>query len=220
MFFPIQGLFSTRSLQATRSLQLLTTLLLSLGSLGSLSGPAQAQFLAPPDTQRAPFQYTALLRGQVPGIAIAIRAKPSPLAKPIAEGFVGQILPVVSQTRVDRDLWFRVETPNGQQGWVHQDFLRPAALTDMNNVAAFDYYKQTAIVDLSIPLEYAWQRAGQVNIRANPTPSAEVLYGVAGGDRLHILGQTEGQDGFLWYYVSLESLARGWVRGDVVRPVN
>jgi hypothetical protein len=60
----------------------------------------------------------------------------------------------------------------------------------------------------------------RVNVRSEPTTrSFSPHYGLI-GDRIEILDQTQGRDGYTWYYVSFRSGARGWVRGDFVRPID
>ncbi|UBF26089.1 SH3 domain-containing protein [Kovacikia minuta CCNUW1] len=60
----------------------------------------------------------------------------------------------------------------------------------------------------------------RVNVRSEPsTRSYSPHYGLI-GDRIEILDQTQGYDGYTWYYVSFRSGARGWVRGDFVRPIS
>ncbi|MGA7935933.1 MAG: SH3 domain-containing protein [Kovacikia sp.] len=60
----------------------------------------------------------------------------------------------------------------------------------------------------------------RINVRSEPsTRSASPHYGLV-GDRIEILNQTQGYDGYTWYYVSFRSGARGWVRGDYVRPID
>ncbi|MGB3138992.1 MAG: SH3 domain-containing protein [Nodosilinea sp.] len=56
----------------------------------------------------------------------------------------------------------------------------------------------------------------QVNLRSQPTTeSAAQSYGL-GGDRVTLLHLAEGEGGFSWYYISAQSEAEGWVRGDFI----
>ncbi|MBD2088871.1 DUF2927 domain-containing protein [Microcoleus sp. FACHB-1515] len=59
-----------------------------------------------------------------------------------------------------------------------------------------------------------------INVRTAPTTqSAAPNYGIA-GDRVEILSQTSGSDGYTWYRVRfVASGVQGWVRGDFVVPL-
>lgn len=59
-----------------------------------------------------------------------------------------------------------------------------------------------------------------INVRTAPTTqSAAPNYGIA-GDRVEILSQTRGSDGYTWYRVRfVASGVQGWVRGDFVVPL-
>lgn len=55
-----------------------------------------------------------------------------------------------------------------------------------------------------------------INIRASASTSAEVTNLGYGGDRLQVIEKKQGDGGYTWYSVKLESGATGWVRGDFV----
>lgn len=55
-----------------------------------------------------------------------------------------------------------------------------------------------------------------VNIRATASTSAQVQSTGFAGDRVQIANQAQGDDGYTWYEVRLESGATGWVRGDLI----
>lgn len=59
----------------------------------------------------------------------------------------------------------------------------------------------------------------QINLRSQPsTRASSPSYGIP-GDRVNILNETRGTDGYVWYYVEFpQSRARGWVRGDLLQP--
>ncbi|MDX2213284.1 MAG: DUF2927 domain-containing protein [Oculatellaceae cyanobacterium bins.114] len=60
-----------------------------------------------------------------------------------------------------------------------------------------------------------------INIRSAPsTQAAAPAYGLV-GDRVAVLNQTQGNDGYQWYRVRFQdSQTEGWVRGDFVTLVN
>ncbi|CAA9212370.1 hypothetical protein AVDCRST_MAG92-158 [uncultured Coleofasciculus sp.] len=75
-----------------------------------------------------------------------------------------------------------------------------------------------ALPVLATPAVLVGQETGsRVNVRVIPsTRSDSPHYGLV-GDRVEVIRQTEGRDGFTWYYVEFSSGARGWIRSDFVR---
>jgi hypothetical protein len=58
-----------------------------------------------------------------------------------------------------------------------------------------------------------------INIRAGVGTSAEILHLGYAGDRVEILNQVSGGDGYRWYNIRFpQSGATGWVRGDFIAP--
>lgn len=55
-----------------------------------------------------------------------------------------------------------------------------------------------------------------INVRSAPTTTASSPHYGLVGDRVEVLNQTEGSDGYPWYYIQFSSGAKGWVRGDFV----
>ncbi len=58
----------------------------------------------------------------------------------------------------------------------------------------------------------------RINVRTAPTVnSSSPSYGIP-GDRVEILREVSGSDGFTWYYVEFNrSRVRGWIRGDFIQ---
>lgn len=57
----------------------------------------------------------------------------------------------------------------------------------------------------------------RVNVRAFPsTRAAAPSYGLV-GDRVEVIEQRKGDDGYVWYCVQFRSGTIGWVRSDLVR---
>jgi hypothetical protein len=58
----------------------------------------------------------------------------------------------------------------------------------------------------------------RVNVRSGPSTAASTPhYGIV-GDRIETLRQTQGNDGYIWYYIRFnQSGAEGWVRSDLIR---
>jgi len=77
-------------------------------------------------------------------------------------------------------------------------------------VATLPALADTAIIQAS--------SGSQVNVRAEPSTTAQIRHHGLGGDRVNVLNQTSASDGFVWYFVEFPtSSARGWIRGDLLR---
>ncbi|WP_223049151.1 SH3 domain-containing protein [Leptothermofonsia sichuanensis] len=60
------------------------------------------------------------------------------------------------------------------------------------------------------------QPGSRINVRSQPTvDSYSPHYGLV-GDRIQIIKDARGYDGYTWYYVRFPSGAEGWIRGDFV----
>ncbi|MBD3880318.1 SH3 domain-containing protein [Phormidium tenue FACHB-886] len=62
----------------------------------------------------------------------------------------------------------------------------------------------------------ASESSSPINIRDSASTSSQIASVGYGGDRLQIVDKTQGEDGYTWYSVRLESGETGWVRGDFV----
>lgn len=60
----------------------------------------------------------------------------------------------------------------------------------------------------------------RVNVRAYPSLEADSPHYGLVGDRVEIIKQTKGEDGFTWYYVEFNSGAKGWIRADFVKFIS
>jgi hypothetical protein len=57
----------------------------------------------------------------------------------------------------------------------------------------------------------------QINVRSKPSTDASAAHYGVDGDRVQVLNESPGDDGYTWYYIKFEeSKAEGWVRGDLV----
>lgn len=75
---------------------------------------------------------------------------------------------------------------------------------------------------LAYPAQIVGRAPGsQVNVRSAPSVNApSPSYGLV-GDRVEVLNDTRGDDGFTWYYVRFPgSGAEGWIRGDFIQSLN
>ncbi len=59
----------------------------------------------------------------------------------------------------------------------------------------------------------------RINVRSQPSTSASAPHYGIPGDRVTILDQRRMEDNYTWFYVEFpRSRARGWIRGDLIRP--
>jgi hypothetical protein len=60
-----------------------------------------------------------------------------------------------------------------------------------------------------------------INLRSRPSTNGVIAYQGRSNDRVEILDEQIGDDGYIWYFVRLEaSGAGGWVREDLIRSLN
>lgn len=58
----------------------------------------------------------------------------------------------------------------------------------------------------------------RINVRSSPSVQANSPHYGLVGDRVEVLNETQGSDGYIWCYVRFSgSGAEGWIRGDYVR---
>ncbi|HEY9907326.1 MAG TPA: SH3 domain-containing protein [Thermosynechococcaceae cyanobacterium] len=60
----------------------------------------------------------------------------------------------------------------------------------------------------------------RVNVRSAPSSDSYAPHYGLVGDLVDVIRSTQGADGYTWYLVSFPSGATGWVRGDLVQPIN
>jgi uncharacterized protein YraI len=77
-----------------------------------------------------------------------------------------------------------------------------------------------AIPALAAPAVLVGRETGsRVNVRTYPSTQADApSYGLV-GDRVEVIEQREGRDGYMWFCVEFPSGVRGWVRSDFIRYI-
>ena len=144
----------------------------------------------------------ASLIAQNPSSRINVRSAPTTQASTPHYGVVGDRVEVLKFI-VGRDqyAWNYVKFRSGAKGWVRGDFVRYAE--GMANYAVL-----------------GGSPGDRINVRSAPsTQSASPHFGMQ-GDVVRILTETKGKDGYIWQYVEFPSGAEGWIRGDLVRPMD
>ena len=79
-----------------------------------------------------------------------------------------------------------------------------------------------ALPGLATPARIIGAEPGsRVNVREAPSTNAPSPHFGLVGDRVTILDQITGRDGYTWYYVEFPSSgAQGWIRGDFIQVLN
>ena len=147
------------------------------------------------------FAKPAVLTGQQPGSRINVRSQPTTASASRHYGLVGDRVETLDQTQgEDGYNWYYVRFRSGAEGWVRQDFVRVLNTT------------RSAYLNGGSP-------GARINVRSAPTVQAASPHYGMDGDRVTVLKQTEGRDGYVWYYIRFRSGAEGWVRGDLVQLI-
>ena len=147
------------------------------------------------------FARPATLIAQDQGSRINVRSAPSTTAAAPHYGLAGDRVEI-TRSSMGRDgyQWFYVQFSSGAKGWVRSDFVR--------------YTEGMA--------EYATlggNPGDRINVRSAPSSKATSPHYGIHGDVVRMLNQTV-RDGYAWHYVQFPSGAKGWVRGDLVRPMD
>lgn len=75
-----------------------------------------------------------------------------------------------------------------------------------------------AIPVLASPAVLVGRETGsRVNVRSYPSTDADAPHYGLVGDRVEVIEQKEGSDGYIWFCVEFPSGVRGWVRSDLIR---
>lgn len=56
-----------------------------------------------------------------------------------------------------------------------------------------------------------------INVRSSPSTQASIVNQTVPGERVNIISNVYGNDGYTWYQVQLGYGMKGWIRGDLVR---
>jgi hypothetical protein len=132
---------------------------------------------------------------------INVRSSPSTTAPSPHYGLAGDRVEI-THSNMGRDgyQWFYVQFSSKAQGWVRGDFIR--------------YTEGMA--------EYAvlgGKPGDRISVRSTPSVSAASPHFGIEGDVVRLVNQTV-RNGYAWHYVEFPSGAKGWVRGDLVRPMD
>ena len=128
-----------------------------------------------------------------------------------------------SQTGTDGYTWYEVKLPTGEIGWVRSDVvivyngadtpIRASIKTNTSTkYSSADWYLVTN------------ESKSSIYVRSGPGKSYTILKKIGPGDtsvRLAYNNYSQyGQDGYIWYSVTLPNGKSAWVRSDIVRWIN
>jgi uncharacterized protein YraI len=151
---------------------------------------------------------SATVVGAYTGSQVSIRTLPTVNSATTAYTLVGNRVEVKDALRGnDGQIWYNLAWERNGSGWLRADYL---ALTGSDAVGSDGS---------NLPAILAGRQPGStVNVRAYASTQAPVSYGALHGDRVMVLGSTQGKDGYLWHAIQFPSTTmQGWVRSDLVK---
>ncbi|MDX2097684.1 MAG: SH3 domain-containing protein [Leptolyngbyaceae cyanobacterium bins.59] len=142
-----------------------------------------------------------VLRADDPKAQINLRQSSSATSPLLGYGLVGDKVQILEQTNgSDGFVWYRVKfVGSSAVGWIRGSFVREITVKKEGILRADDV-------------------KAQINLRESTSTTSRIMgYGVV-GDRVEILEQASGADGFVWYRVKFpKSGSVGWIRGTFIR---
>jgi serine/threonine-protein kinase len=173
-----------------------------------------------PTSTRSPFLLLSLMLGGLVGAAILVgvvltRTPPSVVEQPTPTPSPNNIPDITSSPTPSPTQVSPSPSPqtNGQIG------SNPSPLEPITPEESIPSPESNRPITqpLSEALVLVSTSGNQIDIYAQPsTQSAALHYGLD-GDRVTALEQTQGNDGYTWYFVQFSSGADGWVRSDFIR---
>lgn len=77
-------------------------------------------------------------------------------------------------------------------------------------------YRATPLEPPRLGVLIADSETAQINLRAKPTTQSEPAGSITAGTEVELHRLAEGEGGYSWYFVKLDSGSEGWVRGDFI----
>ncbi len=144
------------------------------------------------------FARPATLVAQDVGSRINVRSAPTIASSRAHYGLAGDRVEIMrSMQGSDRAVWNYVQFSSGAKGWVRSDFVRYS-----EGMAEYGVL--------------AGKTGDRINVRANPSTSAQSPHYGVQGDVVQLLNQKNTNDGYVWHFVQFPSGAKGWVRSDLI----
>jgi uncharacterized protein YgiM (DUF1202 family) len=182
---------------------------------------------------------SAVLTSTEPAAPINVRDSASTTAAIAHVGYGGDRIQIIDTTKgEDGYTWYSVRLESGEKGWVRGDFVGQTAA---GSTAAGSSEGRDRIASASPEaassanpsgLDAGTSDSGRsiarsgvltasepgsvINVRSSASISADVQSTGAVGDRIQVTDKRQGEDGYTWYSVRLESGGTGWVRSDFV----
>ncbi|HEY9639682.1 MAG TPA: SH3 domain-containing protein [Coleofasciculaceae cyanobacterium] len=185
----------------------------------------------------------AVLTSSEAGAPINVRDRASTTASIAHVGYGGDRIQIIDTTQgEDGYTWYSVRLESGEKGWVRGDFVSQdaasataSATSDGSNrdrVATASTGSAAASSSSPSDLSTGATSSGSsiarsgvltasepgsvINVRSSASTSADVRLTGSVGDRIQVTDKVQGDDGYTWYSVRLESGGTGWVRSDFV----
>jgi serine/threonine-protein kinase len=141
-----------------------------------------------------------------------IRSGPDTDQQVLYEGNPGDRIRIVGVTRnADGFPWFQIQLPNGSQGWLASQLVKPDTSTGTDAFGTDAVPSRTDNANATVT-----GRSGTKNIRSGPGINYSVQGNVTTGDRVRIIGSSKDSGGYVWYRVVTAAGARGWIAAQLV----
>lgn len=92
--------------------------------------------------------------------------------------------------------------------------------TSFSNLAAISVRASAQTLASRTATLVGQDQGSQINVRSRPSTSAPIQHYGLVGDSVTVLQETNGSEGYTWFFVQFPSQATGWVRGDFVALSN
>lgn len=202
----------------------------------SLTTPSTATTTPSPERSERS-ERSGQLTASDPDSEINVRDRAGIDSSVVHVAYVGDRFQIISEEPGgDGYTWYNVRFESGETGWVRGDFIEqsasvasitpssttprsttpraitPSATTPTTSPPRSEGggYGTLTAEDTSIP----------INVRDRAGMDSSVQDVGYAGDRVRILSEAQGDDGYTWYNVRFESGVVGWVRGDLVTRAN
>ncbi len=115
--------------------------------------------------------------------------------------------------------WYEVNA-NGTAGFIRADLLSASASADSQQTQAPAADGAQAQAETPMDAQYATVKVANAKVRSTPSTSSGVVEGLSNGTQVTVVGQSNGSDSKIWYYVNFTSSSgegkNGFIRSDLL----